>query len=154
LDARATAPEDAVKPWEAPARLQRLLKGLAGINSRVAPKVAARLNERVLDCYRNEQDPYGVAWAPLKPSTIKRKRGNTVILSRSGASSRDCGARAARGAGVVVWAGGAAHQHMAPHGTRPARCVLPVRGLPPAWREDIAAECGAEFAKSFGRATR
>lgn len=140
--------------WKTPAKLQRLCQGLAGIRARVAPKVAARLNERVLDCYRGEHDPYMRPWEPLKPSTIKRKGGNSVILFRSGASGNDCGAKALGAAGVAVWAGGAAGYHMTPSGTRPARCVLPTHGMPPLWRADIADVCGAEFAKALGRSTR
>ena len=140
--------------FKSPAKLQRLLKGLAGIPSRAAKRVAARLQERVRDTYADECDPYGVPWAPLAQSTLRRKGGNSVILTRSGASQADCGARALGGGGVAVYAGGAAGWHMQASGTRPARCVLPTRGLPTAWRSDIAAECSDEFAKALGRASR
>lgn len=137
-----------------PAKLRRIAQGLAGIPARVAPRIAARLQERIRDTYANEQDPYGVPWAPLAESTVKRKGGNSVILTRTGVSQADCGARALGGAGVAVYAGGAAGHHMADAGTRPARPVLPTHGLPATYREDIAAETSAEYAKALGRSTR
>jgi hypothetical protein len=135
-------------------KLTRLARGLAGIPSRAAKPIAAHLSERVLDCYRGEHDPYDVRWAPLAESTVRRKRGNTVILYRTGKSGADCGARALRGTGVAVYAGGAATHHQEPSGSRPARPVLPTRGLPPKWRADIAAILGDEYAKALGKATR
>jgi hypothetical protein len=141
-------------PFAVPAKLERLCRSLTEIPSAAAPRIADRLRERVLDCYTDERDPYGVPWTPLAASTVRRKRGNTVILTRTGASRANCGARAVRGAGVSVYAGGAAHWHQQAHGSRPARPVLPDRGLPPTWREDIAAVLGAEYARRVGRATR
>ncbi len=135
-------------------KLAGLARALARVPSRVATPLAERLSERVRDTYANECDPYGVPWAPLAASTVRRKGGNSVILSRTGASAADCGARPMGNAGVQVYAGGAAGWHSAPSGTRPARPVLPTRGLPPAWREDIAAVLGAEYARALGRATR
>lgn len=140
--------------FRTPAKLQRLARGLAGVPARVAPRIAARLQERVRDTYTNETDPYGVPWEPLKQSTVQRKGGNSVILTRTGGSQADCGARALGGAGVAVYANGAAGWHQEAHGSRPARPVLPDRGLPPTWREDIAAETSAEFARTFGRSVR
>lgn len=140
--------------FKVPAKLARLCRGLADIPSRVAPKVAARLDQRVLDTYANECDPYGVPWPELAESTVRRKGGNSVILTRTGESRADCGAHALGGAGVAVWAGGAAGYHMTADGTRPARPVLPTHGLPPTWRADIAEETGAEFAKALGRSSR
>jgi len=144
----------AVGGWKLPAKLARAAQALAGIPARAAGPIAVALNERVLDTYRNEQDPYGNAWAPLAASTVRRKHGNTVILYRSGASGADCGARAIAGAGVAVWAGGAAKYHQEASGSRPARPVLPDRGLPPKWRADIAAVLGKQYAAAMGRATR
>lgn len=140
--------------FKTPAKLQRLAGALAGLPARVSKRVAERLQERVRDTYANETDPYGVPWVPLAPSTVERKHGNSVILTRTGASQADCGARALAGAGVAVYAGGAAMHHMEAAGSRPARPVLPTHGLPPAWREEIAAVTGDEMAKAIGRAAR
>lgn len=140
--------------FRAPAKLQRLARNLATIAAKVSPAIAERLQERVRDTYANEQDPYGNPWAPLAESTVRRKGGNSVILTRTGASQADCGARALAGAGVAVYANGAAGWHQEAHGSRPARPVLPDRGLPPAWRDDIEAETSAAFAKALGRASR
>ena len=140
--------------FRVPAKLARLLGNLATVPSKVAPAIAARLQERVRDTYANEQDAYGNPWPELAPSTVVRKGGNSVILNRIGASSADCGARALAGSGVSVYAGGAAGWHQEAHGTRPARPVLPDRGLPPQWRADVEAETSKAFATALGRASR
>lgn len=140
--------------WTLPGKLPRLLNNLARIPSRASKPIAAALQERVLDCYTNESDPYGAAWAPLAESTIRRKGGNSVILTRSGASRAAAYARPLSGGGVSILAGGAAGHHMQASGSRPARPVLPTRGLPPLWREDIAAVLGTEYARAMGRASR
>jgi hypothetical protein len=137
-----------------PAKLQRLARNLAAIPAKLAPAVAQRLQERVRDTYANEEDAYGNPWPELAESTVRRKGGNSVILTRTGASQADCGARALGGAGVAVYAGGAASHHQQASGTRPARPVLPDHGLPPTWRQDIADVAGQEFAKALGRASR
>lgn len=136
------------------AKWTRTAKALAGIPARAARPIAECLDQRVLDCYRNESDPYGNPWAPLAASTIRRKRGNSVVLYRTGRSGADCGAKPLPGSGVAVWAGGAAKHHMAPSGSRPERPVLPTRGIPPSWKQDIAAVLGAEYARAVGRAAR
>lgn len=135
-------------------KLSRLLRGLSGVPSRAAGPLAERISERVRDTYANECDPYEVPWAALKDSTVRRKHGNSVILTRTGASQADCGARPMSGSGIAVYAGGAAVWHMQASGTRPARPVLPTHGLPPAWREDIAAVLGAAYATALGRSSR
>ncbi len=140
--------------FKTPAKLARLLRGLASVPSKLSAPLAARLMERVRDCYTGEHDPYGAGWAPLAASTVRRKGGNSVILTRTGGSQADCGARPLSGGGVTVWAGGAAHHHMQAEGSRPARCVLPTRGMPPTWREDVRAVCGDAMAKALGRASR
>ena len=39
----------------------------------------------ISDCFDKEESPDGVSWAPLKPSTLKRKRaGSTKILQDKG----------------------------------------------------------------------
>ncbi len=141
-------------PFARLGKLGGLCRALARVPSRLSAPLAERLSERVRDTYTNETDPYGVPWAPLAASTIRRKGGNAVILTRTGASQANCGARPMGSAGVQVYAGGAAGWHSAPSGTRPARPVLPTRGLPPLWREDIAAVLGAEYARALGRSVR
>lgn len=140
--------------WKLPGKLPRLLRNLAEIPSHASREIAERLEERVFDCFANEADPYGTPWAPLAESTVRRKGGNSVILYRTGRSMIEAGARTLSGGGVALVAGGASGYHMAASGTRPARPVLPTRGLPPAWREDIAAVLGAEYARAMGRASR
>lgn len=135
-------------------KLKRACENLARAPSRISKRLANALQERALDCYRNEADPYNVPWPSLAPSTIRRKGGNTVILSRSGASARAVYAKPLPGGGVTLVAGGASGWHMSPSGTRPARKVLPDRGIPPEWRADIAEVAGDEFAKALSRASR
>ncbi len=135
-------------------KLGRLVRELGGVPSRASSALADRLTERMRDCFTTESDPYGVPWAPLKASTVRRKGGNAVVLYRTGETGASCYARPMGGAGVALTAGGAAVWHMTDSGTRPARKVLPDHGLPPAWREDVAAVLGAEVARSMGRATR
>lgn len=135
-------------------KLAALLRGLAAVPSRVSRPLADALTEEIRSEFTGEQDPYGVAWAPLKPSTVRRKGGNTVILYRTGTTGAACYAAPGGGAGVRIVAGGAAVWHQRAYGSRPARPVLPDRGLPPKWRAIVAETVGAEFAKSLGRAAR
>lgn len=117
------------------ARLRELHK----IPSKAAPKVAARINERLRDQAANETDPYGKPLAALKASTIRRKAGNSVILYRTGKMWNGTSAKPMRGSGVQVTYGQAAQyaQEGDPGRGRVPRMVAPTYGIPAKWRRDI-----------------
>jgi hypothetical protein len=132
-------------------QMRASLRKLAAVPSRAAPAVAEKIDQRLQDCFANETDPYGNAWAPLAASTVKRKRGNTVIMYRTGKARAQTHAVAARGAGIKIEIGEVMKYHMEQDGTRPARRILPTFGMPKAWNADVKAALDAAFARAVKR---
>lgn len=139
------------------AALKRLLEA-AGDLSGPMDDVGAALAERVRLTFHDGADPWGDPWAPLKPSTIARRRKRSgVPLRDTGRLMNSIGHRAGSdfveiGTNVEY---AATHQFGArkgrygktrrgapiPWGDVPARPFLPIRDgaadLPQPWREEI-----------------
>jgi hypothetical protein len=129
-------------------QIRASLAKLAGVPARAAPAVAIAIDAKLLDSFANECDAYGKPWAPLAPSTVKRKRGNTVIMYRTGASQAATHAVAAAGAGVKISIGEKLQYHQGPSGTRPARPILPVYGMPASWNAAIKLAVDAAYKRA------
>jgi phage gpG-like protein len=118
------------------------------IPAQVAKQLAPMLDERVRDMFANETDPYGNKWAPLKASTLRRKKGNSVILYRTGALGQ--GSYVLYTGRRLVFTFGPAAQYAQDgdpgRGNRPPRMVAPAYGMPKSWRDD-AKRAAAEVAK-------
>jgi phage gpG-like protein len=118
------------------------------IPAKVAKQLAPMLDERVRDMFTNETDPYGNKWAPLKASTLRRKKGNSVILYRTGALGQ--GSYVLYTGRRLVFTFGPAAQYAQDgdpgRGNRPPRMVAPAYGMPKPWRDD-AKRAAAEVAK-------
>lgn len=126
------------------------LSELDGIPSRIARTVADRLNEEIGDQFVRQTDPYGKPWAPLLPSTVRRKRGDTRILARTDELASTTEASPTAGAGIEITSVeyGQFHQSGTKNMTR--RAVLPDEGeLPPAWLDIIQEATDEEFAKAM-----
>lgn len=132
--------------------LRKSLRDLAAVPSQVSKDVATRLDQRVNDCFANETDVYGKPFASLKASTVRRKKGNTVIMYRTGRTQAQSGAVAMAGAGVRVYIGPAGYWHLEKSGTRPERLLLPKYRLPKTWREDIRLAFEARARRALGKA--
>ena len=119
--------------------MRAALAELQRVPAKAAPKLAAKLNGRVNEMFRGGTDPYGNAWAPLAPSTIRRKRayanpGQILVRARNLWPGTRFMPRAGSGVALVVgpageWAG-AVTKH------KPARNIVPAYGLPALWRAD------------------
>lgn len=121
-------------------QIRASLAKLAGVPARAAKDVALAIDQKLLDSFASECDAYGKPWAPLKDSTLKRKKhtnGGPVILYRWGSSKAETHAVAAAGAGVKISIGPNLEHHQGPSGTRPARPILPVYGMPASWNAAI-----------------
>lgn len=129
-------------------QIRASLKKLLDVPSRAAPAVAVEIDNKLQDSFANECDAYGKPWAPLAASTVRRKRGNTVIMYRTGASQAQTHATAAQGAGVKITVGPKMAYHLEPSGTRPARPILPIYGLPATWRAAIKVAVDAAYARA------
>jgi len=110
------------------ARAIRELSRVPARASRGASESIAALIQRQFD---TGTDPYGRAWKPLKPSTIKKK-GHARILIDKEKLRKGIDVRPMSGAGVQITIDADyAKYHQ---GTRP---ILPNRGLPATWKAAI-----------------
>ena len=81
----------------------RVEKFAAEVRGKLAKALAPRIDQRIQDQFANETDPYGKPLAPLKASTLRRKRGNTVILYRAGGLQAGSYALATGGRLVITY---------------------------------------------------
>jgi phage gpG-like protein len=121
------------------ASVARSLRALSQVPSQFAKESASSLQEVIEAQFANEQDPYGRPWTPLKPSTVKRKGGDTRILRETDRMLDSLQIKPMSGAGLSITLDppyAAFHQV----GTKdmPARPILPRAGLPDTWRRALA----------------
>ncbi len=132
--------------------LASTLAELEDIPSRIASDVAGGINELIQDQFVSGSDPYGNPWAPLLPSTVRRKGGDTRILRRTDALSSQTIARSTSGAGIEITSIEYGGYHQGPTADRVARPILPDGGeLPESWQEVIEEKTSTAFAKAMGR---
>lgn len=129
------------------------LKQLSRVPARVAAIAAPRIKARMKRDTRAQMNPYGQAYAPHLPATVRRW-GKHPILNLSGDGIASLDARPAAGAGITVTAdehmrftqGGTVHQEK--------RTVMPDNpSLPSSWRgilERSAADAMREALKGSG----
>lgn len=115
----------------------RVAKFAEELPARVAKELAGPLDELTRDMFTNETDPYGKPWPALAASTIKRKGGNSVILSRTnqlapGTYVLYTGRRLVFTYGPAA---GFAQDGDPGRGNRPPRLLAPTFGIPKSWRE-------------------
>ncbi len=132
-------------------RLAERLGGLATIPSRISAPVAVRFNELLRAEFDSGSDPYGKPWAPLKPSTV-RKKGHDLVLIETNKLAAETIAIPRGGAGIelITLPYGAFHQT----GTKwmVPREILPDRAdLPLTWQAVIREEYSAAFGKAMAR---
>lgn len=132
--------------------LQRNLVELARVPSAVAPQASADLTALLQQEYSSGADPYGVPWAPLKKSTLRKGR-RPPPLTASGGMRRGTKAFPISGAGVgfAVPFPGNIHQGGSVRGLQ-ARPILPRGGrLPATWSLVIRSSARAQVLKRVGR---
>ncbi len=128
------------------------LAELDDLPSRIVGEVASSINEMIADQFASGSDPYGAPWAPLLPSTVRRKGGDTRVLRRRDSLSSSTIARPSSGAGIEITSVDYGGVHQVGDGSRMvARPVLPDGNeLPESWQEAI--ESATE--RAFNRALR
>ncbi len=125
-----------------------MLDRMARVPSRVAVPAARALETRWRASYAAGTDPYGKPWAPLKPSTVRRK-GHATILVETGETFDLTRVLALPGAGIKFTVGPKGFWHLTATENRAARPILPLYGLPATWRADIQAVAQQEFGKAL-----
>ncbi len=119
------------------AGMRSTMNELAKVPSQLARPCVAKLNPFIDEMFANGHNPYRKAWAPLKPSTVRRKGGNKQILVRTRKLWPGTKFVAKSGAGIalVIGPNGIWAQVGAPE--RVVRDVAPMYGLPAHWRAAI-----------------
>lgn len=129
------------------------LAELEGIPSRIAREVSDDITEDIRQQFDAGQDPYGRPWAPLLPSTVRRKYGDRRILRRGDALSSETVARPTGGSGIEITSLPYGGVHQDGDGSRMvARKVLPDGPeLPETWRDAIDSASAKAFKKAMRR---
>ncbi len=118
------------------AGLRRTLGQLAKVPAQASTEAAAGINRLIQQEYSGGTDPYGKAWAPLKPSTLAKGRSAPPLTAteRMRAGTK---ARPLPGGGVALEAPSPANFHQ--YGTKvmAKRAILPDKGMPAAWKAEV-----------------
>jgi hypothetical protein len=141
---------NAMRGIEAIGQLKGVLRRLSDLPRAVAVEAKPKIDKLLREGYQNGVDPYGNAWAPLKPSTLARGRHAPPLTDtrklRDGTVSK---LRSGLRAGLVLMTG-APYGYFAQVGFRvgrtsvPPRRILPQYGLPVGWKivlHDAARKC-------------
>jgi phage gpG-like protein len=115
--------------------LTRLLGELNPTFSKAVENSAREIERLIVREFDTQRDPYGGAWTPLKPATIKRK-GSSRILVDSGAL-KDSVRVDASGSKVRILMNDYALFHQTGTSRLPVRKILPDDEIPPAWDQAI-----------------
>lgn len=126
------------------------MRDLVKIPAKASPGFAERVRERLDEQFMNGTDPYGRAWASLKPATLKKGR-HPPPLTDSGHGSRNITALPMRGAGVkLVSKVPYMQRHQEGYKHTEARPFFPVRVLPKLWGKDLDEEIQKTLNKEIG----
>jgi len=130
-------------------KLQKHLEQLASVPSQASREIADGITRELQKEFKQGTDPYGKAWKPLRPSTLKSGR-HPPPLTDSGRLRDGTLAQPMRGAGVQIVVGapyGVFHQY----GTRrmARRPILPTGAMPKAWSAIIRASVSRILKKTF-----
>ena len=126
----------------------RALRELSRVPAAAAADASRELDAVIREQHGAEVDPYGQPWAPLKPSTVKRKGGDTRILKRSDVMLDELSIRPSQGAGLTLTFG-AAYAAFHQLGTKDMvpRRLLPLAAMPKTWSDAIKRALDARFQK-------
>lgn len=113
-------------------QLIRNLERLSEVPSQVSKEVVGKITQELQNEYKAGQDSYGKAWAPLKPSTLKRGRTPPPLTS-TGKMSGGTKAFPLPNAGVGINLPFPGFFHQKGTKNMAARKVLPEKTLPKNW---------------------
>lgn len=119
-------------------RLHGTLRKLADVPSQAARAAAANIADVIERQFDSGTDPYGRAWAPLKPYTLAKGRFPPP-LTDSGAMRDSIEVKPTSGAGIEITMGAEyATFHQTGTVNMAQRQILPQSGgLPPEWQSAI-----------------
>jgi hypothetical protein len=120
--------------------VRRALEELARLPRALSLAAAVPLSGLLRNQFVAGVDPYGMKWAPLKPSTLRQHSPPPLTATGALKSGTKVEPMGGGRAGIKITVGapyGAFHQLGFRVGRTkvPARRILPNRGLPAAWRE-------------------
>lgn len=127
--------------------IRNALRELTRVPSRVTGRGAPAIEQMWRRNYMASKDPYGNEWAGLRPSTIKKK-GHDWIMVDTQETLNQTRVKRLSAAGLVLQTGHKASWHMQATANRPARRVLPAFGLPKTWRAKLREIATEEFKKA------
>jgi hypothetical protein len=118
------------------ALLKANLANLARVPSQAAREASTEINQLIQQEFDDGRDPYGKAWAPLRPATLATGR-TPPPLTKSGKMRSGTLAKPLQGIGIGLSLPFPGYFHQ--RGTRRmrARPVLPYGGMPRAWSNAI-----------------
>lgn len=137
--------------FEAFPGMRNAMRRLLDVPSKVARRCVAPLNRKIAEMWTKGQDPYGNKWAPLKPSTIRRKHGDARILIRKFQLMPGTFFEALAGAGLKLIIGPNGEWAQRGSHNREVRKVAPDQGLPASWNEIVATETRKEAKAALKR---
>ena len=136
-------------------KLEHTLRRLIEVPRRAAVIAAPQITRELQREFAAGRDPYGVAWAKLRPSTLRKHGPPPLTDSRTLRDGTRAIVARANYAGIRVQLG-AMYGYFAQVGFRvgktrvPPRRVLPSRGLPAAWR-NILVQAAKRAAREAAR---
>lgn len=126
----------------------RLEKFANEIPAKLAKALAPLLDQLTRDMFTNETDVYDSPFAPLAESTIRRKKGNSVILSRTNELGNSTYVLYTGRRLVFTYGQSAVYAQDGDQGrgNRPPRLLAPPYGPPKSWNAAVR-QAQAELAK-------
>jgi phage gpG-like protein len=116
---------------------ERALRELTKVPSRAAKSAAPKIRRLITEEFNRGEDPYGNAWAPLKPATLARGR-RPPPLTDTRRLRRGIRVFPMAKAGIQITVDAPyAGFHQSGTSRMGARPILPKRGLPKKWRAAI-----------------
>lgn len=130
-------------------QLARNIGRLAQVPSRMAPAASREIASLIDRQFSAGRDPYGRAWAKLKPSTLARGR-RPPPLTDTHEMRNGIQVRPMQGAGIAVTFGNDVPAVFHQYGTKhmAARSILPRGAFPATWARALERVGAAEFKKA------
>jgi hypothetical protein len=117
--------------------LRQAIRKLGAVPAQAATEAATLITQELKGEFAKGVDPYGRQWAPLQPTT-RRRKGHARPMIDSGLAKSSTAAKPLRGVGIALQTDADYLRfHQGRSGTRPARPVFPTGVLPREWNRAI-----------------
>lgn len=133
-------------------RLAQTLRELNAVPSQAAADAAPKIRALITKQFSSGANPYGTAWAALRPATLARgRRPPPLTDTRRMRRTIRVQTRAGSGLKISVPAPYAGF-HQTGTSRMAKRLIVPDRGLPRSWREAIARSVRKRISERMGSA--